>query len=304
MVGPRPRCIPMIWYYVKDGEAAGPISNEELLSQLRLGQILPTTLVWRRGQAFWQPAASVTPQIVPAPPRPSFSPALSANIDVPPELASGTPPVFPHFFCTLCGNIIPADQLVRIGTRAVCARCKPLYVQQVREGLDAPLKAPVIGHALQGLSADVDNGLADPWSRLVAFILDGVFIMVPASIGWLLFFLLLGIVAYQSGKGSSTADMTAGLLFLFFILLTFGWAFFYWTFFIGKRGATPGMNVMKLKMVCADGTPVSYALALGRAVLLYVINAFTMCLTNITAFSDRDRRTMVDMICNTRVVRN
>jgi uncharacterized RDD family membrane protein YckC len=294
----------MIWYYVKDGEAAGPISDEELLSQLRLGQILPTTLVWRSGQAEWQPAASVTPQIVPPTPRPPYSPALSANTDVPPELTSGPPPVFPHFFCTMCGSIIPADQLVRIGTRAVCGACKPLYVQQVREGLDAPVKAPVIGNALQGLPANADNNFADPWVRLVAYILDWVFITVPAGVAWLLFILLLGITAHQSGKSSSTSEMIVGFLFLFFILLTFGWAFFYWTFFIGKRGATPGMNVMKLKMVRADGTPVSYALALGRAVLLYVINAFTMSLTNITAFFDRDRRTVVDMICDTRVVRN
>ena len=49
---------------------------------------------------------------------------------------------------------------------------------------------------------------------------------------------------------------------------------------------------------------VGYGQAFGRALLLYVINAFTMGLTNLSAFFDREKRTVVDMMCNTRVVRN
>ena len=64
------------------------------------------------------------------------------------------------------------------------------------------------------------------------------------------------------------------------------------------------MKLLKIKMVRADRTPISYGRALGRAVLLYIINSFTMGLTNVTAFFDVEKRTMTDMICNTRVVRN
>ena len=115
----------MTWYYVKDGEAAGPISDEELLSHFRLGHILPTTLVWRSGLPEWRPAAAIVPQLVPSAAAPSFSPALSAHREAPSQLAAGPPPVLPNFFCTICGGIIPADQLVRIKGRAVCAGCKP-----------------------------------------------------------------------------------------------------------------------------------------------------------------------------------
>jgi uncharacterized RDD family membrane protein YckC len=295
----------MTWYYVRNGEPAGPISDEELLSKLRLGSILPTTMLWRSGMAQWQPASEVTRTLQPAPPVSSFSSGSSVGLDVPPELTSGPPPVLPHFFCTYCGNIIPADQLVHISGRAVCATCKPAYVQQVREGLNAPIKAPVLrGFAVSALPAQPESDLADPWLRLVAYLLDWVFVMVPLVIGWFLFFFfVLGSVMSRAGGASPTPAMATGFIFILSMLLAFGWIFFYWTFFIGRRGFTFGMQIMKLEMVRADRSPVTYARAFSRAVALYIINAFTMGLTNITAFFDSENRTVVDMICDTRVVR-
>ena len=56
----------MIWYYAKEGAAAGPISDEDMLSRLRDGAMLPTTLIWRSGMAEWQAASSIFADI-PAP---------------------------------------------------------------------------------------------------------------------------------------------------------------------------------------------------------------------------------------------
>jgi len=294
----------MTWYYVKDGGPAGPISDEELLSKLRLGSILPTTMLWRSGMPTWQPASEVTRTIQNSPP-PAPSSSSSAG-GVPPELTAGPPPVLPHFFCTYCGNIIPADQLVHISGRAVCAACKPAYVQQVREGLNTPIKVPVLHSRVTAFPStpQPESDLGDPWVRLVAYILDWTFVMVPLVIGWFLFFFfVLGTVMSQKGRGSPTPEMATGFIFILSMLLAFGWIFFYWTFFIGRSGSTPGMKIMKLEMVRADRSPVSYTRAFSRAVALYIINAFTMGLTNITAFFDSERRTVVDMICDTRVVR-
>jgi uncharacterized RDD family membrane protein YckC len=60
---------------------------------------------------------------------------------------------------------------------------------------------------------------------------------------------------------------------------------------------------MKIRMVRSDRGPVSMGRALGRFVAFYVINQCTMGLTNLTAFFDAEKRTMVDMLCDTRVVR-
>jgi len=295
----------MTWYYVNNGEAAGPISDEELLSRLRLGSILPTTLVWRSGMSEWQAASKIVATISVRQPvlEPTAASTPSAYVDAPPELTSGTPPVLPHFFCTYCGAIIPADQLVRIGGRNVCAACKPIYVQKVSEGLDAPVKAPVIGNVPATFAVTPENDLADPFLRLVGYILDLLFIGVPLMIVYLIV-VALGMTVIISKNPGAGAAVGFGAIIMAFIGFAFFWVFFYWTFFIGKTGATPGMKIMKIKMVRADRTRVSYGQAFGRALLLYVVNAFTMGLTNITAFFDREKRTVVDMICQTRVVRN
>ena len=299
----------MTWYYVQSGEAAGPISDGELLSRLQTGSLLPSTLVWRKGMADWQAASEVVPKIQLAPPvtGPVFSPASSSFIEAPPELTSGTPPVLPNFFCTYCGNIIPADQLVRIGGRNVCAACKPAYVQQVTEGIDAPLRAPVLQNTIAPsgpMMTGPETDLADPTLRLVGYLLDLLFIAVPAGIIFFVFFIFVFIATVRrAGTMASNNEEVIGFAFIGLIALTVGAMLLYWTFFIGARGATPGMKIMKLKMVRADRTPIGYARAFGHALLLYVINLFTMGLTNITAFFDQERRTVVDMMCDTRVVR-
>ena len=98
--------------------------------------------------------------------------------------------------------------------------------------------------------------------------------------------------------------MLAGLAFISLAGLALIWVFSYWTFFIGKRGATPGMKIMKVKMVRSSRAPVGYGWALGRALVFYFLNAFTLHLTNLTAFADAERRTFVDMIFDTRVIKN
>ncbi len=292
----------MTWYYVNDGEAAGPISDEELLTKLRLGTVLPTTLVWRSGMAEWQPASAVAPTPAPMPLDSLPSVTAGSALLAPPEVSAGIPPVLPNFFCTLCGSIIPADHLVRIGGRAVCAPCKPLYVQQAREGLDAPLKVPVLGPATISVAPAPGSDLAEPSIRLVAHLLDLVFVSAPLIAGYLLFFFLVGV----GMTTTNSSEPPAALIVAMFGMMGLGflWVLVYWTWFIGRTGATLGMRIMQIKMVRADRSPVSYPRALGRFVLFYILNQCTMGLTNLTAFFDRERRTVIDMLCDTRVVRN
>ncbi len=295
---------PMTWYYVKDGAASGPISDEDFASQLRTGSILPTTLVWRSGMTEWLSASSVADEIARRTATPTARVTASDEYPMasaPAGVASKTPPVLPGFFCTYCGNIIPADQLVRIGGRNVCAACKPRYVQQVSEGLAAPVKVPVLG---RGMVVTPQSDLADPGARLVGYILDLLFIAVPLILGYAITGgVVFGVLpASRAGRPTDAAAVGVMIVMMCFVLLAVFWVFFYWTYFIGKRGFTPGMKIMKVKMVRADRSPLTYSRSLGRAVLFLVINQCTMSLTNITAFFDSEKRTVVDMICDTRVI--
>jgi uncharacterized RDD family membrane protein YckC len=293
----------MIWYYVNDGESVGPISDDQLLSLLQSGAIASTTLVWKTGMPEWQPASAVAPTITPAPiPEPAMSPALGIPIAPAREPATGAPPVLPGFFCTVCGTIIPADQLVRIGGRPVCAACKPLYVQQTQEGVFAPIRAPVMGgRTAPGMSA---GDLADPFIRFVAHLLDLVFVGAPLMAGYIVVFFFT-IVGFGTAMPNSREPSSAAMMIVMaaFAVVALAWVVFYWTWFIARTGATPAMRLMNLRMVRSDRSPIEYPRALGRFILFYVLNQCTMGLTNLTAFFDRERRTFVDMICDTRVVR-
>ena len=45
----------MSWYYVKDGQAAGPVPEAALAVQFRSDSLATTTLVWRTGLKEWLP---------------------------------------------------------------------------------------------------------------------------------------------------------------------------------------------------------------------------------------------------------
>lgn len=47
------------WFYVKDGEQAGPVSESELKTMLASKTIEPDTYVWKEGMADWAPATDV-----------------------------------------------------------------------------------------------------------------------------------------------------------------------------------------------------------------------------------------------------
>jgi len=48
-----------MWYYSKNGEQMGPVSQEELFAKTRGGEILPSDLIWREGMADWMPLSRV-----------------------------------------------------------------------------------------------------------------------------------------------------------------------------------------------------------------------------------------------------
>jgi hypothetical protein len=54
---PRPAGVE--WYYEREGVHGGPISEETLLDEARLGELQPDTLVWQQAFYAWQEASSV-----------------------------------------------------------------------------------------------------------------------------------------------------------------------------------------------------------------------------------------------------
>ena len=122
----------MNWYYAKDGQQAGPIDEAELATLITSGTIQGTTLVWKEGMAQWMPYRDTwqpgmpdwrTIATPPTPNAPSLSDPAAPN--------TGTPRA-PQ--CSECRNPFNADDLVTVEGRSVCAVCKPILLQRLREG--------------------------------------------------------------------------------------------------------------------------------------------------------------------------
>jgi uncharacterized RDD family membrane protein YckC len=76
----------------------------------------------------------------------------------------------------------------------------------------------------------------------------------------------------------------------------------YNTFFLGKFGATPGKMVCGLKVLTPEGTPISYARALGRCAAEILSRMFCFLGYIIAAF-DGQKRSLHDHIASTRVIK-
>jgi hypothetical protein len=112
----------MTWYYVLKDQQKGPVEEAELRRLVQERALDEYTLVWREGMVNWQPYAEALPQ--------------SPSVAVAPPLVQATAPVVSEgVVCAECGQVFPPDQVIQIANRNICARCKPIATQKLREGV-------------------------------------------------------------------------------------------------------------------------------------------------------------------------
>jgi hypothetical protein len=98
----------MLWYYQEDDVQVGPLTSTEFEQRVMAGQVNEQTMVWNEGMAGWQPYGTLLAH-VPA--------ALSKQS------------------CTQCGQSYATSDLVRFENSLICAKCKPLFFQSLKEGI-------------------------------------------------------------------------------------------------------------------------------------------------------------------------
>src|SRR2546421_465178 len=106
----------MNWYYVEDGQQAGPVDDALLVSLVTSGKIQPDTLVWHEGMSAWAPYRDALP-------------AQPGGIGAPPNPTAATAG---GLVCSVCGRTFAPDQVIRHGDKWVCAECKPIFLQRLR----------------------------------------------------------------------------------------------------------------------------------------------------------------------------
>jgi uncharacterized RDD family membrane protein YckC len=176
--------------------------------------------------------------------------------------------------CAECGGFFPPDEVIHHGNLFICGACKPVFLQKLKEGVAPAGSLNYAGFGVRGGS----------------ILLDGIImymVIIPVNL------LIRG--------GLDRPDSARALLTIPFNLL-FG--VFYYTFFLGKFGATPGKMANKLLVVNPDGSKISYAKALGRFFAAnYISGCFTLCIGYLMVLWDDEKRALHDRICSTRVIR-
>lgn len=173
--------------------------------------------------------------------------------------------------CVECGRLFPESDMISYQGMKVCGNCKPAFFQKVQEG-----------------TATVALNYAGFWIRFGAVILDSILLFFG-------YFALMMIFMPAMMRGEDVAPN------VIFTILTYAAYIFYYVFFHGKFGATPGKMAVAIKVVMPDGSKITYARAFGR-MLGEFVNGFTFGIGYIIAAFDKEKRALHDYIANTRVV--
>jgi uncharacterized RDD family membrane protein YckC len=188
-------------------------------------------------------------------------------------------------FCSNCGRQFRTEDLMRFGESWVCADCKGVFTQRLREGAALP-------------NTVVYGGF---WRRFAAILLDGLILGACsfAINGILGLIMPMDAALNRPGPGFLLRASALGGISL---CVNIGLAIAYQVYFLTKSGATPGKMALGLKVVMADGGPISPGRAVGRYFAQF-LSSITLGIGYIIAAFDLQKRALHDHICNTRVIR-
>jgi len=264
----------MKWYYAEGGRQVGPVEESALDELVRQGVVRDDTLVWREGMAAWQRHGVV---------RGTAGGGSGASAAPPATVAVAAD----TRYCSECGRPFPASQLTSYGDLSVCAQCQPAYAQR-----------------LSGVNAKRHYG--GFWIRFLAIIIDGIILAVISFFIRLPLGLAMGGLGVSLGRNPDPAQALAALpailsLTRISFMIQFAVSLGYEVYFLSTKGATPGKMALGLKVVRADGSPVSAGLAAGRY-FAKILSWITLCIGFIIAGFDSEKRALHDHICGTRVI--
>jgi uncharacterized RDD family membrane protein YckC len=229
-------------------------------------------------------------------------------------------------FCSNCGRPTPVSQLTTVNGASICAACLPSVTgagaapaaaapqpgyQQGPGYQPAPAYpvpgayAPAMGYPPGAMGGQTRYG--GFWIRFLARVIDTILLGIAGMIIRIPLMLLVGGVGLGLSNAQDPTAALAALPALFgvlglSILINIALAFFYEIYFLTSRGATPGKMALGLKVIRADGGPITMGLAVGRY-FAYILSSFTFFIGFIIAGFDDQKRSLHDRICDTRVIK-
>lgn len=261
----------MDWYYKEENRKIGPVTDSEFESLVKQDRINDQTPVWNEIIDRWQPYGEVVRKGADKEPE-----AGHEMPDLSHQRNAGGQPAEEGVICSQCGNSFSPGEVLSYDGKTICASCKPLYFQRLKEGAGVP------GEFVYG-------GF---WIRFVAIVIDGIILGI---IDVVLALALMSSTTFSIT--SAPSGMALGVRLLEYVI-----AISYFTYFVGSRGATPGKMVFGLKIIRPDGEKVGYGRALGRY-FAYILSSLILMIGYIMAAFNSEKKALHDIICDTRVVR-
>ncbi len=254
------------WYLLVSGTQAGPISQAKFEEMVQAGVVTRQTPVWTEGLSTWVPYGAI--------------PA-----DLPDSGLGGLQT------CSCCGRLVSTEDLLDFQSHRVCADCKPVYLQRLKEGL-----APRF--ASYGVS---EGNRAGFWIRAGAKLIDSIILWIFNSVLSVVFVLAFpgkagGIANPEDSEALPLLLVLYGSLFL----IQFASAALYSTLMVGRYGATVGKMACGLRIMTPSGPP-GYGRAFGRYAA-ELVSGMILGLGYLMVAFDPERRALHDRMCNTWVI--
>ncbi len=275
----------MSWFYRDGDKVVGPFGKAEMQEAVRLGTITDDTLVRSEKSSQWKTLRQMREEAGRRKTQGQASGGAAVAEGVGPQMG---PDAAKGVICSECGQYFAEDEVINYKGYNICASCKPIFIQKLKEGTMLPNTMVYAGF----------------WIRAGAKIID---LLILSMIN-MVFSTLMGIVVGLLGAGSlATNAETPEFSPLYFVavaitmLLQIAVPIFYTTFFVGKYAATLGKMACGLKIVTAEGERVSYLRAFGRY-FAEIISSITLGIGYIMAGFDDEKRALHDRICSTRVI--
>jgi len=257
------------WYYAnKNNERQGPVEAGVIRDKLSRGELNQDTLLWRDGMAQWQPVASVQAELAAAD-RPPFTP-----VEPPAATPAESSPI----------SDSPASPYA------------------------APSSTLSVGDGT--VASAVDGGIvyAGFWKRVAANIIDGMLVnavsfalmMIIAPIFGLSALSMFGIPEGGWANPEAAVGLTAFEVILQLVLMALTMTYFAW-FHSSQYMASLGKMAVGIKVVRADGTPITLARGIGRY-FAFMLSSFTMGIGLVMAAFTGRKQALHDVICDTLVV--
>lgn len=248
-------------YYAEGDQQFGPVGKTELQALIRAKKLNARSLVWQEGMESWQ----------------ELGVFIRSRSGKGGQAKSSAVPIR-QSICSECRQSFAEDEMIRFQESWVCAGCKPVFIQKIKEGVS--------------VAGTMD--LAGFWIRFGAWAIDAFIMWICTMV----IFIPMGVLM-------STASENPAVVFSFMpviMLLQYAIPAAYETWFVGKYGATPGKMACKLKVVVEDSSRVTYLRSLGRH-FAKLLSGMILAIGFIMAAFDEEKRTLHDRICETRVVR-